>query len=150
MPQDAHGMTEAFKEAALANAQQAELNDRLVDAAIEGNLVGAGILLAKGADPRADHAFAMCVAVSREDMKMLEAFLAVCSASVPNEAPLRTAIMERKPEMALKLVKNGAKPETVADWVSRYGSDFHRRAFKEFEDRLHPPETPARIPARGL
>lgn len=127
-------MREKFGKASQRKAM-AMLNDQLLDAAIFGKLDLARKLLAKGADPNAENSLALCLAISREDMPMLLAFLKKGRANAHGETPLRVAVTEDRLLMACKLIEHGANFEKAEESAQNHGDTAEQEKFRLFREK---------------
>lgn len=123
-----------FGEVTARFRQQADLDDQLVDAVIEGNEQKAKKLINKGADPNGNNSLALMVAVSAQNNTMLSVLVEDGGAKVGahGQVALRVAIGEGRTLMSYRLLTLGADIDELGRVLQETGSAQERKAYSQF------------------
>ena len=124
-----------FRDATLRFKSKGELDDKLVDAVLYGDLDLARKLMNRGADPNAEHSLALCLAVSKQDTPMLLSLLETGKAGATEQTPLRTAISEGRIVMAYKLIEHGASVDAAHSVALEKGTKYECERFTIFREK---------------
>ncbi len=130
-----HAIKGKFNDLTLRFKTQDELDSKLVDAVIFGQLEQAKKLTGRGANPNAQGSLSLCIAVSSRNMPMLLTLLETGKANGSDECALRVAIVEDRPVMAYKLMEHGASLAAAEKYISENGGSYDRTRLHRFREK---------------